>query len=386
MSGGIKDIAVSHQRLIDTVNRKHEREVKQMNEIHSDNVGQIRKSHSVDLVSLQDQHDSQITTENERKERVLRQMKGNLDETKQLTEKEIKELADFKQKETHDIQGKFTNDRERIAGEHNENLESMVDRYNQASRKINLDGQERVKADTEQMNDLYSDRSSFNQKRIDKQHNEFVGRFKKDDEKYQKIKNTQDTTFKKERMTTHKKHETDIATATKLHSEEVEKRDTLKRGDLKDQEVFFEKRYSDTYKRHNEHFKTLDQIHDKVVKGLEADLTKKVDFKASRVEDPFFQFVELKPTVEQTETGIRIKVNVPDHSKQDLQLNLNGKEAVVNFNRRYIDTQKDDLGNSSRVSKIETLSTRLQTGIHLDPKSVKSSYQNGVMTYEIKKA
>ncbi len=386
MSGGIKDIAASHQRLVDTVNRKHEREVKVMNENHAENVAQIRKSHSLDLVGLQDQHDAHITSENKRKERILSQMKGNLDDTKDLTEKELKELADFKQKEIHDIQGKNANDRERIAGEHNENLESMVDRFNQASRKISLDGQERVQNDTEQANALYADRASHNQNRIDRQHTEFAGRIKTDSEKYNSIKAKQDDTFKKERMTTHKKQETDMQKMTDLHAKEVEKRDDLKRGDLKDQEIFFEKRYADTYKRHNEHFKNLDQLHDKVVKNLEADLTKKVDFKATRAEDPFFQFVELKPTVELTEAGVRIKVNIPDHSKQDLQLNLNGKEAVVNFNRRYIDNQKDDQGNSSRVSKIETLSTRLQTGVHLDPKSVKSTYKDGVMTYDIKKA
>ncbi len=115
-------------------------------------------------------------------------------------------------------------------------------------------------------------------------------------------------------------------------------------------------------------------------------MAKEVEFKNNRAEDKFFEFVELKPIIEQTETGIKIKVKIPDHSKQDLQLNLNGKEAVVNFNRRYIDNKKDDFGNVSRISKIETLSSRLQTGIHLDPKSVKASYQDGVMTYEIKKA
>ncbi len=119
---------------------------------------------------------------------------------------------------------------------------------------------------------------------------------------------------------------------------------------------------------------------------MQSDLTTQIELKAQRSQDPFYQFVELKPTVEKTETGVRIMVQVPEHSKQDLQLNLNGKEAVVNFNRRYIDNQIDQTGNKSRISKIETLSTRLQTGIFLDSKSVKSSYENGVMTYDIKKA
>ncbi len=386
MTKVVRDMDQVHSKLIDTLNRKHEREVKRMNEIHSENTSQIRKGQALDLVTLQDQNERQVSEENDKKERVLAQMKGNLEESKRLTEKQLKELSDFKEKSVADLQVKNSADRERISGEQNETLESMNQRFNQASRKINLEGHERVSALTQQQTEQLADRKDFGQRKIDQQHVQHRERFQKDGEKYTKIKNDQDDVFKKERMTTYKKQESTIAKMTDQHTKEVDKRDNLKREDLKAQERFFEKRYDQTFKRHNEHLKVLDETQDKAVKNLKAEMTKEVEFKNTRAEDSFFQFVEMKPTIEQTETGIRIKVKVPDHSKQDLQLNLNGKEAVVNFNRRYIDNKKDDLGNVSRVSKIETLSTRLQTGVHLDPKSVKSSYADGVMTYEIKKA
>jgi hypothetical protein len=382
----IKDVDKSHQRLIETLNRKHERKVKQMNEAHDENVAQIRQGQHMDVVNLQDQHDRHITDENDRKERILMQMKANLDEQKRLTDKELKNLGEYKNKEAMDIQAKNANDRMRISGEHEEHLTLMNDKYNQAVRRINTEGQERVDLMNEQQRDLYDDRANFHQKRLDALHKEKTTVFKKNTEDNLRTKNEMKKSFEKERMTTHKKHEADITKMSKDHEKLYSKKDLLQREDLKQQELFFEKRYADTYKRHNEHFEVLDGVHDKVVKKMQADLTKQVEFKNARSEDPFFQFVELKPTLEHTEDGVKIQVKGPDHSKQDLQLNLNDKEAIVNFNRRYIDNQKDDQGNVSRVSKIETLSTRLQTGVHLDPKSVKHSYKDGVMTYTIKKA
>lgn len=381
-----RDMDKVHSKLIETLNRKHEREVKRMNEVHSENTSQIRKGQAMDLVNLQDNHERHIGEENEKKERVLSQMKNHLNESRAMTDKQLEELKESKLKETQDITTKFAMDRERIAGEHNENIENMNDRYNQAVRRINLEGQDRVNQMNDQQREQYAERSSYHQKKLDGQHIEYSTRIKKDGENYIKIKNDQVKTFEKERMDIHKKQDSKVTAMVQNHEKEVKKRDTLKREDLKNQELFFEKKYADTYKRHNEHYKVLDQTSDKALKTLKAELTKQVEFKNSRAEDPFFQFVELKPTLETTDTGVRIQVKVPDHSKQDLQLNLNGKEAVINFNRRYIDTQKDDQGNSSRISKIETLSTRLNTGIHLDPKSVKHSYSNGVMTYDIKKA
>lgn len=381
-----RDMDVVHQRLIETLNRKHEREVKRMNEVHDQNTTQIRKGQAVDLVNLQENHERQIGSENEKKERILAQMKGNLDESKRLTDKELKELAEHKEKETNDVQTKFAIDRERIAGEHNESVTTMNDRYNNAVRRINLEGQDRVTTMNEQQTALYGERQGYHQKRLDAMQIENTSRFKKESENYIQTKNKLEKTHEKERMDLHKKQEADVTKMVTLHEKHYKERDVAQRSDLKNQDLFFEKRYQDQYKRHNEHLKVLDDVHGTAVKDMKAELTKEVEFKTSRTQDPFFQYVEMKPTIEHTETGIRVHVKVPEHSKQDLQLNLNGKEIVLNFNRRYIDTQKDAQGNSSRISKIETLSSRLQTGVHLDPKSVKPSFKDGIMTYDIKKA
>lgn len=381
-----RDMDLAHQKVIESLNRKHDRQVKRMNDIHDQNTDQIRKGQSIDILSLQEKHEHQVADENEKTERVLNELRERLVDTRRMTDKQLKDLEDFKAKEVGDINTKFANDRERISSEHNENLTGMNDKFIEASRRINTEGQERVNLLTDQQNEQYADRASHFQRRLDEQNIRETTRFKKDSENFLKIKNDQDKEFKKERMATHRRQDDQVIKMVDAHRKNIKDRDTIQRQDLKGQELFFEKRYAETYKRHNGHFKELDGLHDKVVKKMQADLTKKVDFKNSREQDPFFQFVELKPTLEQTEQGVRIQVQVPDHSKQDLQLNLNGKEAVINFNRRYIDTQKDEQGNSSRVSKIETLSTRLQTGVHLDPKSVKSFYKDGVMTYEIKKA
>lgn len=386
MSNVIKDVDKFHQRLIDTLNRKHEREVARMNEVHDENVSQIKKGNALDLVNIQDNHDRQVTADQERKERLIMKMKDNLDEQKRKTDKELRELFEFKAKESEDLVSKNSNDRMRIAGEHNENLTQMNEKFNTAVRTINLEGQDRVDQMNDQQRMLYSDRANFHQNRLDALNKEHTARYKLNSENNLRMKNEQIDSNEKERMVTHKKHEGDIKKMVTQHEDLYKKRDTLHREDFTNQDLFFEKRYAEQHKRHGEHLKTLEGVHGKIVKDMQSDLTKKVEFKQTRDQDPFFQFVELKPTVEQTEQGVRIQVQVPDHSKQDIQLNLNGKEAVVNFNRRYIDTQKDDKGNSSRVSKIETLTSRLNTGVHLDPKSVKSSYKDGVMTYEIKKA
>ena len=79
-------------------------------------------------------------------------------------------------------------------------------------------------------------------------------------------------------------------------------------------------------------------------------------------------------------------MKVPEHSKTDVQLTINGKEAIVSFNRRFADASKEADGTINKVNKVESFTTRLQTGHFLNAKSMKSSYEDGTMTYVIKKA
>ncbi len=386
MSSIGKDIQKAHQQSIDSINRKHNTETKRLEEAHEDARLQMKKNQEIALVDLQTENHRQLLAENEKKDKVLSQIKGNLDVTKKLTDKELEELAVAKKNELNEIQTRYSSNRERINEAHITQLEEMNNRFNQVTHKTNLEGKQRLETMIEQKKEELADRANYQDSRLDKQRDQFVQRFRTDGENFEKIKNQQDETFKKERLGTNQRQSTQMAIMTKTHVDEMEKRDNMKRQGIKDQDLFFEKRYAETIQRHDNHLKNLDGIHDKVLKKMQSDLTTQIELKAQRSQDPFYQFVELKPTVEKTDTGVRIMVQVPEHSKQDLQLNLNGKEAVVNFNRRYIDNQIDQTGNKSRISKIETLSTRLQTGIFLDPKSVKSSYENGVMTYDIKKA
>jgi HSP20 family molecular chaperone IbpA len=173
---------------------------------------------------------------------------------------------------------------------------------------------------------------------------------------------------------------------TKTHTDHIEKRDGEYRKGLKDQDLFFEKKYEAQLGRHAEDYKTLEEKNKKLVTDLKENLTKEITKTANRLDDPFYKFEKLKPTLKHFEDRVEISVEVPDHSKQDLQLTTNGKEAVLNFNRRYADASKDESGAINKINKVESFTTRLRTDYHLDAKSVKATYDDGVMTYVIKKA
>ncbi len=173
---------------------------------------------------------------------------------------------------------------------------------------------------------------------------------------------------------------------TEVHTNHLEQKDQNYRKGLKDQDLFFEKKYEGQLTSHNDQYKRLEEKNKKLVEDLKTSLTKEITKTAERNNDPFFKFETLKPKLKTFEDRVEISVEIPEHSKQDVQLTFNGKEAIINFNRRFADAAKEVDGTINKINKVETFTSRLQTGMFLNAKTMKSSYENGVMTYVVQKA
>lgn len=386
MSNVIRDVEKLNQRQLETAKRRNEREIKTINNAHDAYKTDLKKTQAEEIVDIQNEHHSHINVQAEKKEKVLGEMKKHLNQTKELTEKELKTLATMSAKEKNELQQKLNNDRARINGEHELYLEELNDRFNQSSRKISYDGKNRLDEMKSTMNEEILETKKFGQSKLQKATEDFTTRFKGDEKKYQAMKDTQDNQFKKERLGTNLRQQTELKKMTETHTNFIEQKDGNYRKGLKDQDLFFEKKYAKQLESHNGQFKELEDKNKKLVEDLKNSLTKEITKTADRNADPFYKFETLKPELNTFENHVEIKVKVPEHSKQDVQVTVNGKEAIVSFNRRFADASKEVDGTVNKINKIESFTTRLQTGHFLNAKEMKSTYEDGVMTYTIKKA
>lgn len=383
---GIREVEKLNQRQIETVKRRNEREVRTINNAHENYKAELKKGHAEEVVEIQKVHDSHLAQEAEKKEKVLAEMRNHLQQTKDLTDKELKNLKVMSAKEKATIEQKLTHDRARINDENELYLEDLNYRFNEASRKIGSEGNSRLEEMKAHMHGKATEEKEMYENKLRTQTQEFNTRFTHDELKNRQMKDMQDSTFKKERMATNVRQQNEIKDMTSTHLTHLEQKDDQYRKGLKDQDLFFEKKYEGQLKRHTDEFRVLEEKNKKLVDELKTSLTKEIAKTASRNDDPFYKFETLKPELLQFDDRVEVQVKIPEHSKQDVQLTINGKDAIVSFNRRYNDASKTPDGTINKINKVETFTTRLPTSHFLDAKSVKSTFDDGVMTYVIKKA
>lgn len=385
MSRPTDQISKSVRAQVETVRRTHTKKIEAIEDNFQSRKDDLKINNENAIINIQNENHKHVAAESEKKEKILMDMKKGLEDTKFRTDKELASLKNMNENTTKDLRQKTSLDRDRISQEQSESLEQMNDQFNEKSRDIRHNGNQRLNQMEDSEKQKFSNLRDYHSQKVGNQTIQFNKRFNTDEQKYREFKDVQDKTFDKERMTTHLRQQKDITKLGKEQDFQLQQKDQKFRQGLKEQDVFLEKKWQSTMNEHAENFKNLDDIHKKVVSKVKTDMTEEVSQIVKRSDDKFYQFTEMKPVVTHFPDRVEIKVEVPEHSKQDLQLTTNNKEAILVYNRRFQDTNKNLLG-SARIHRVESFTSRINVDAILDPRSVKSTYDGDAMTYVIKKA
>lgn len=373
-------------RKVEVAKRAMNRELRTIEEKHRDTVDDLQKVNAQEIVEIRHQHDRDIAVENEKKERILTEMQKHLSSTQELTDKEIKNLKTQTEKTRIDQQVRLSEQRAKVNEDHDLNMQDTNYRYNKAIQDLNHSMENRIQdVKTNKQEELVST-ERFQQNKIDTLRSNFKNQFETDAAKYEKIKQQQDVTFKKQRVDsyTHQNKELDKI-ATQGRKDYEQHTENYQKG-LKDQELLFEKKYADALKKNQEDFKKLEELNKKSINSIKSAMHKEIKLTESRQSDPFYEFIELKPQLSKTPDGYEVRVTVPEYAKHDVIMTTNPKEIILTMNRRHTDNRKDENGTSTKINKVETLVTRLPVSDVLNAKTVKSNYDSGVLTFTINTA
>lgn len=386
MSSTIRDLENLNSRQLQSAERRHKRDLRNIDNSYQDLKADLKKTQAVELVDIQHENLRTIDNEQAKKEKVLMEMKGHLEQTSKMTDRELAEIEKHAVAKKEKIAQNLSIDRERQITMHQLYLEDENDRFNSAIRDVNSEGNHRLSDMKLRMNEEVQAMDGTHQDKLRTKKNEFAANFKQDEIAYDRMKTGQEQQFARARQKMNLTQQREMSKLTNEHTGHLEKEETNYRKAYKGQDLQFEKKFGDQLKVHEESYQSLKAKNDSLLNGLKESLSSSIALVSQKNDDPFYQFETLSPKLKQLEDGIEITVKVPEHAKNDVQLTTNGKEAIISFNRRFQDASRSNEGVINKVSKVESFTTRLPTDNVLNPKSVKSKYEDGVMTFTVKKA
>ncbi len=381
----IRDVEKINSLQMDALKRKQSHEISRMNEGQEILKSELKKANQEELVDLRNENDRYVASENDKKEKVLEQMKTHLNQTTKMTDSQIKDLKINAENVKKTEREKLSAERDRVKSENDLYLEDLGYRFSKEFKKVSNDNAEQLRQLKDDKGQEITETEGRLQAKLNDQTNNFTERFQEESKNQKIIKDNQEKQFKNQRLNTNTRQQQEMSKLTNGHNQFLEVRDTTFRKGIKEQDLMFEKKYSESLKIRNDDLKRLEDLNSKVLVKMKTDLKETLETSVKRSDDPFYRFTQLNPTLKQFEDHVEIKVKVPDHAKTEILLTIHDKEAILNFNRRYDDSRVEE-GVNNKLHKVESFTTRLLTNHHLDPKSVKSKYEDGVMTYTINRS
>ncbi len=164
-------------------------------------------------------------------------------------------------------------------------------------------------------------------------------------------------------------------TNVELHHQEI----------LKQKRTSFKEKFNLLEKNHTE---ILDRIKTKFDTEIKDIVGKYSEFKnqtMTKLQDKFYNISKLKPTVENKLDHYIVKLTVPDHEKELVNLTAQDRDINLTLTRKFSEKMQDQSGDKFNTRRSEVMNKTFNVDKIMDSTSVERKYEDGVLSFKIAK-
>ncbi|EQC48593.1 Hsp20/alpha crystallin family protein, partial [Bacteriovorax sp. DB6_IX] len=154
---------------------------------------------------------------------------------------------------------------------------------------------------------------------------------------------------------------------------------------LKQKRTSFKEKFSLLEKNHTEILSRMKTKFDNEIKEL---VSKYSDFKnqtLGKLQDKFYHVTKLDPKVENKLDHYLVKIEIPEHEKELVNLTAQERDISISMTRKFTDKMTDQLGAKHKTRRSEVMNKSFQVPEIMDSASVVRNYDQGVLTFKIAK-
>lgn len=385
MSDGlsVKEISNQHKKTVRNIKTANDLEVKKLQVAHQKRVNDIKNQNEIQMINIKSQFENKRGQELQRNEKILEQLKQNVEDTKKVTDREINNLQNNfnkrKSEITQNFEEQFDNQKitntlkmQELNESSNIDLQKLQRKVSLEKNKIESSGQsEKRVVKAKYQNQIQSDKNNYFKKAVaqDSKFQKSLLKQKKDHvEKlaFEERKNQQMIKNKEEQF----KKQIDLLT-----KDSVNKRENKRQS--------FEQQYNKIHKENEGFLQKLVGKKEQIFNALKKEVVREYSLALDRSNDSFYDFSKLDPIVEKGETGYKISIPVPKEEAQSVSLQGENRTLTITFERKNEFKNDEENGTVNSLNKYESYVSKVPVEYIVDPKSLTKSFSNGMVVFNI---
>lgn len=361
------------------------REKKDLNRKHEAEMNKIKTTQHQETEQLRSEHRQQIIAEKDRQADALTRLRNELDRTqKQLTDQKDF-LVESHQKNVSEFQEK-QNEKLDIGEKHfADKLASQKTRHEDVMHKANIsfnqDQNDKFIAQKEALAlidnktqlDLSERTSQVNTRT---QHEHKVG-----EEQIRNLKKEKHHQFQAEDSEWKNK----IRQQNTSNQIEFQRQDKLWKKTINDELSNHQQLYANILDQQKNEIKNQADLYLKENEKLKTAASSQLNHIMEKTSDPFYRNNSIMPEVKDVGNAYQLTIDVADHEKDRYMLNAHERTLTLSFSRDFQhDIKQPD--NISKTRRVESYNHSFNVADIVKPNAVVKNYDNGKLTFTIKKA
>lgn len=381
------DSLVKHQKQMQNLDKQHKLELEKVKLIQEKQIQELKNDHSVKVSNLQTEQERDVIKKIYRNEETLDRLSKNLDEVKQMTEKERANLITEHNRivEENKIlhQQKLANEKEKYSlrvQELNDKGNSELQKINRQTKLAQHEVDYNANKDLKLSKDIHETKMNLTK-------DMFLKKQAQSDDKYHRTLHKQKTDQNKVLTQEVRKHQKALRSKNEQFTAEINK--IQEDGNKKKLQTMknFEKDFQATNKKNEEVLKTIIGKKEQLLEKVKDSITEQYKIGIEKQKDDFYHFGKLEVNVSElpNQDGYKVEVPVAEHEKNHVQMRAEKRELRLSMERRYENTiEEDNMKNS--INKVESVVSKIPVKNIIDPKTITKNYADGILTFEIKNA
>ena len=172
----------------------------------------------------------------------------------------------------------------------------------------------------------------------------------------------------------------------RVQKAELSTLDKLQHGLMKERQDDFKIRYDKMAAEHDSILKELTKhFHEDVKKVTESSSSEKKILE-KKVEDQFYRIEKLNPKITDGLKEITVSLPIAEYEKENVHLSTQGRTVKITLSRKFADNLTSPEGGIDRSTRSELYSKEIIAPDILSPKNILQHYEDGILSFKIKKA
>jgi hypothetical protein len=380
----IQNAKLDHKRELRNIQQKHENELLKNQLLQQKRLNQQDLAHRAEIYEKRNEHQEKLINQTKKNEEVLNNLKTTLEDSKERLSKEIVNLkkSHKTQKEMQDanFKSEFTsrnianelslNDLNHTAALKQKELQEQIRRKERDMSYAHLKEAKTMESD-------HKDKVNLNKTQFFKKYNHMQTENAK--EIYRVQKNHRKQLAEQEQKTNF-----EILKRVKFAEEQRKEQEVQAKTKLAESKAQFDSQYKGVRKKNERIFQYLLKNKEKITDKFSKDLFRSYKLNKKKAEDPFYSFGKIEPVITSTPNSYIVKIQLPEHDAQHLEMTAQDRKLKLTFNRDFrLKKEDDNTGAQHRMSKHESYTSYVPVEQIINPDTLAKSYENGHVVFKV---